>query len=41
VFAWNERADGEGRAALWTNRSARIALPEPAGRACLGSLQGP
>ena len=41
VFAWNELADGERRAALWTNRSARIALPEPAARACLGCLQGP
>ena len=41
VFAWNELADGDGRAALWTNRSARIALPEPAARACLGCLQGP
>ena len=41
VFAWNELADGDGRAAFWTNRSARIALPEPAARACLGCLQGP
>ncbi len=41
VYAWNERADGDRRAAVWTNRSARIALPEPAARACLGCLQGP
>jgi len=41
VFAWNELEDGERRAAVWANRSARIALPEPAARACLGCLQGP
>ena len=31
--------DGAGRAL--DQPSARIALPEPAARACLGSLQGP
>ena len=39
VIAWCEGAPGEARSALWTNRSARIALPEPAARACLLALR--
>ena len=40
VLVWCESAaDGDARAALWTNRSARIALPERAARACLTSLR--
>lgn len=40
VFVWCEGASGEAQASMWANRSARIALPEPAGRACLRSLRG-
>src|SRR5262245_6145363 len=40
VIVVSEAAVGEARAALWTNRSARIALPERAGRACLQCLRG-
>jgi hypothetical protein len=40
VFAWCESATGDARATLWTNRSARIALPQAAARACLGCLRG-
>lgn len=39
VIVWCEEAAGDARAALWTNRSARIALPERAARACLRSLR--
>ena len=39
VFAWNEMGEGDGRAAVWVNRSARIAMPEPATRTCLRCLQ--
>lgn len=39
VFAWCERAAGDGRAALWTNASARIALSERAALACLACLR--
>jgi hypothetical protein len=39
VFVWCEDAVGDARAAPWTNRSARIALPERAVRACLGCLR--
>lgn len=39
VFVWCEGASGEAQASLWTNRSARIALPEPAARACLRCLR--
>ena len=41
VFVWSEAANGAARAALWVNRSARIALPAPAARACLARLRGP
>jgi hypothetical protein len=40
AFAWAEAASGDARAALWLNRSARIAMPEPAARACLACLRG-
>jgi hypothetical protein len=39
VFAWCEGAAGDARATLWTNRSARIEMPERAVRACLLSLR--
>jgi hypothetical protein len=39
VLVWCEGAAGEARAARWTNRSARIALPERAARACLACLR--
>jgi hypothetical protein len=39
VLVWCEAAAGDARAALWTNRSARIALPEPAAGACLLALR--
>jgi hypothetical protein len=41
VFVWCEGAVGEARASVWTNRSARIALPERASRASLGCLRTP
>ena len=40
VFVSAEHARGEARATLWLNRSARIAMPEPAARACLHCLRG-
>jgi hypothetical protein len=40
VLVWCEGANGDARAALWTNRSARIAVPERAARACLACLRG-
>jgi hypothetical protein len=39
VLVWAEGAAGDARAALWTNGSARIALPERAVRACLRCLR--
>jgi len=39
VVAWCDEAEEDERAALWANPSARISLPEPAGRACLGCFQ--
>lgn len=39
VFVWCEHAVEDARATLWTNASARIALPERASRACLRSLR--
>jgi hypothetical protein len=39
VFVWCEDAAGDARASLWTNRSARIGLPERAARACLRCLR--
>ena len=41
VFVWCEGAAGDARASVWTNRSARIALPERASRACLRCLRAP
>lgn len=38
VFVWCEGAHGSARTSLCTNRSARIALPELAARACLACL---
>ena len=40
VFVSAEGADGDARATIWVNRSARIAMPEPAARACLRCLRG-
>jgi hypothetical protein len=40
VFASSEDASGEDRATVWFNRSARIAMPDPAARACLLCLRG-
>jgi hypothetical protein len=40
VFVLCEGADSQARAAIWTNRSARLAVPEAAARACLGCLRG-
>ena len=40
VFASTEDVDGDARATLWFNRSARIAMPDPAAQACLGRLRG-
>jgi hypothetical protein len=39
VFVVGEAASGEGSASLWLSRSARIALPAPAARACLVTLR--
>ena len=39
VFASAEGADGDARASIWVNRSARIAMPEPAARASLRCLR--
>jgi len=39
VLVWCEGAAGDARATLWSNRSARIALPERAGRACVLCLR--
>jgi hypothetical protein len=39
VLVWCEAAAGEARASLWTNASARIALPERAAQACLARLR--
>jgi hypothetical protein len=40
VFVWREHADGDRRATLWTNRSARIPLPQRAVAAVLACLRG-
>src|SRR5262249_27723855 len=40
VFVWCERGTGDARAALWTNRSARIAMPARSSAACLACLRG-
>ena len=39
VLVWCEAAAGDARAALWTNRSARIPLPGRAARACVFRLR--
>jgi hypothetical protein len=39
VFVSAEGADGDARALIWVNRSARIALPEAAARAALRCLR--
>ena len=39
VLVWSEGAVGDARAATWTNRSARIALPVRAVRACVLCLR--
>ena len=39
VLSWCEGADGDARAVLWTNRSARITLPERDIRAVLRCLR--
>ena len=39
VLVWSEAAIGDARAATWENRSARIALPERAVRACVVCLR--
>jgi hypothetical protein len=39
VLVWCEGATGDAQAALWTNGSARIALPARAARACLSCLR--
>ena len=39
VIVWCEAAAGDARAASWSNRSARIAFPEQALRACLACLR--
>ena len=40
VIAWSERASALPRAVLWTNASARIALPPKLARAMVGALAG-
>jgi hypothetical protein len=39
VFVWCEPAAGDARASFWTNRSARIAVPDDAAQACLRCLR--
>ena len=39
VLTWSEGAAGDARAGAWTNRSARIPVPERALRACLACLR--
>ena len=39
VILWCERAGDDGRAALWTNASARIPVPERAALACVACLR--
>jgi hypothetical protein len=39
VFVSAEGADGDARASIWVNRSARIAMPEAAARAALRCLR--
>jgi hypothetical protein len=39
VLVWCESADGDAKVGLWSNPSARIAMPERAARACVGCLR--
>jgi hypothetical protein len=39
VLVWCEGAAGDARATAWTNRSARIAVPDRSARACLAALR--
>jgi hypothetical protein len=39
VIVWAETAEGDARAALWADPSARFAVPERAARACLACLR--
>jgi len=41
VFVWCEKAAGDARATLWSNPSARIAVPERAARAVMARLRQP
>ena len=41
VLSWCDEATGDARAELWTNPSARIALPARVGRACLACFREP
>jgi hypothetical protein len=41
ILAWSDRAAGEAACEAWTNRSARIGVPERAVRACVASLRAP
>ena len=40
VLVWCEAATADARVALWINRSARMALPAKAARACAACLRG-
>jgi hypothetical protein len=39
VLIWVDAADGDARVGPWVNRSARIAIPERALRACVSALR--
>ena len=39
VFVWCEGAAGDARASFWSNRAARIPVPERAARACVLGLR--
>ena len=39
VIAWADAGVGDSRAQLWTNRSARIAVPDRAARAVMACLR--
>lgn len=39
IVAWAERATGDERATLWTNGSARTALPDRSAAACLAAFR--
>jgi hypothetical protein len=39
VLVWCEGASGDARASAWTNRSARIPVPDRALRACVSCLR--